>query len=62
MNREMILDLKDHKDIWTYAEKKWLWVGDGGVFNKWEVRDYYKAFDANQLFIKKKMKNVQFVT
>lgn len=62
MDREKILDLKDHKDVRIYAEKKRLWAGDGGVFDKWEIKNYYKAFDANQLFIKKKMKNVQFVT
>lgn len=62
MNWEMILELKDYKDVRTYAERKRLWAGDGGVFDKREIKDYYKAFDANQLFIKKKMKNVQFVT
>jgi hypothetical protein len=51
MNEAQIMDLREHKDIRTYAEAKRKWAGEGGEFAKREVKNYYKAYDANEIFI-----------
>lgn len=44
--------LQSHKKRKIYADKKRYWAGEEGKFKKEYLKDYMRAFDANQIFRK----------
>jgi len=58
---QQLKNLKKHKKHRTYAAKKRIWKGEHGKFNNNEMKDYIKAYDANQIFRKKNVKDYKVI-